>query len=410
MVAPYTRSYYASNPPTMLAGRFGGGFAGAVQLGGVAMAGSFDGPIVPTWLVGKPLNEWFEIPGSTIAGTVTTSGVLTAAIFHDYSGVVPYAGTKIIAFGGGHGGQSDNTVASFDLATGTGWTVLRQPTPSGQRVLASNGDTMLDRFWWADGAPNPPHTYSSGQWIPELNRIIWFDQRGVWSYSGNHPHARWCQFKLDSNTWVQPGDADDVTAPTTSRMACRTVDGKVLASNGGTSIFQYDPTQPFASRWTTWTTNGALNWNGYGQYMHDAVGNRLIRIGDFGTARYFAIDMTTKAVTDIAPLLTGDAGVITAMNTRIGLDTCGACIDPINNRIVIPTGAVGGGFYAIDLATFAVTMVTPPVVGGNTIAGTPIVSSAPGGLFNRIHYNETLKCLIYAPNGSANMCAMRLAI
>jgi hypothetical protein len=275
---------------------------------------------------------------------------------------------------------------------------------------AINGDTTLDRFWWADGAPNPPHTYSSGQWIPELDRIIWFSQRGVWTYSGAHPHDRWCQFNLSTNTWVQPGDADDVVSPNISRMACRIADGKVLASNGGTSIFQYDPAQPFASRWTTWTTNGALNWNGYGAYMHDTVGNRLLRIGDLGTARYYAIDMTTKVVTNIAPLLTGDSGVITDMNARVSQDTCGACIDPINNRIVIPTGAAGGGFFAINLATWVVTLVTPPVVGGNTVSSTPLVLGNPVGLFDRIHYNPLLKCLIYAPNGSANMCAMRLAI
>jgi hypothetical protein len=144
--------------------------------------------------------------------------------------------------------------------------------------------------------------------------------------------------------------------------------------------------------------------------MHDTVGNRLLRIGDLGTARYYAIDMTTKVVTNIAPLLTGDSGVITDMNARVSQDTCGACIDPINNRIVIPTGAAGGGFFAINLATWAVTLVNPAVVGGNTVSSTPLVLGNPVGLFDRIHYNPLLKCLIYAPNGSANMCAMRLAI
>jgi hypothetical protein len=387
MAAPRADSYTAASGATVGGGRF----------------------VQPTWLAGKPLNEWFEIPGSTIAGTVTASGVLTAAIFHDYSGIVPFSGTKLMAFGGGHGGQSDNTVASFDLMTGTAWTVARQPTPAGQRVLASNGDTTLDKFWWADGAPNPPHAYSSGQWVPELDRIIWFDQRGVWSYSGNHPHARWCQFNLATGTWVQPGDADDVVSPNLMRMACRAADGKIYGSSSGQNIIQYDPAQPFGSRWTQWTNNAALNWNGYGQFMHDAAGNRLLRIGDLGAARYFAIDMTTKAVTDLSPLFTGDSGVITAMNARVGVDTCGACIDPINNRIVIPTGLAGGGFYAISLATWAVTLVTPPVVGGSTVSGTPGAPANPAGLYSRLHYISALKCLVYAPNGNANMCAMRLA-
>lgn len=362
---------------------------------------------LPAWVASQPLNQWFNPPASNLTSLTSSAGPVGPTLMNDYSGTV-IADGKLYAFGGGHGGGTDNTVARYDLTAGTGWEVFCQPTPIAQRVFAVTGDTNLSKFWWGDPGnlkPNPPHTYSSAQWVPSLNKIIWFGQRGPYHYSGNISPNRLLQLKLASATWTQPFDADDVQLPPFGLATVQLPDGKILGSSSGSTIFQFDPAQPVGSQFSTWTSNGALNWNGYGQYLLDLPHNRIIRVGNgYGSALYVAVDLATKAVTNIKPLLNGDPSVLMALDGASVADTVGACIDPINNRIVVPITAAGGSFYAIDLETFAVTVVSPSIVAGSNVSAAP----TSAGIFGRVHYYAPLKLLIYNPNGNAPMCAMRL--
>lgn len=377
-----------------------------VSANSVIYAGLPEPSDAPSWILSKPLNQWFTAP-SSVVGSITTT-----AIMDTYSGTV-LAGNKLYAFGGGHGSSANNTVAVYDLVAATGWTVANAATPVQDQVFADNSNFGEDRSWWgAMGArkPNPPHTYSSGVYMPEMGRIVWTGQRGIYNVGGNpNPHF-WLQLTLPDHQWIQPESAETIKDKVFGRCSMRIPDGKVYGSNSGTAIQQWDYSQPSGSQFIEWVNNPQLNWSGYGQYVHDSIGNRIIRIGNaYSGAESFlicSIDMTTKVVTNLRPLLTGNTSVLSALDADLILDTVGACFDPINNRIVMPNGASGGAFYSINMSTFAVDLITPTTVSGHTVGAKP---SGSAGIYGRIHYHSGWKSIIYNPSGSASTCILRLA-
>ena len=372
----------------------------AVYAGTPAPAGT------PAWLASQPQDQWFNAPNSLV------TAVAPSTVMNDYGGTILVDNT-LYAFAGGHGGSTDNSVARYDLSAGAGWELFVAPTPAGQRVSAATGTPVTrEQAWWGDAGdlkPNPPHTYSYGKHIPELNRIVWFCHRGIHHYSGNiGSENRLLQLNLATGKWVQPDSAEDVLMSRDTFSTVRLADGRVIHCGAGTSVYEYDPSKPQASRFSTWTTNGALNWSGYGQLLLDSAHGRLIRIGNgYGTVglnNLLSIDLTTKAVTDLRPLVTGDSTHLSGFDLIAAGDTLGACLDPINNRIVVPLRTAGGSFYSINLDTLAMTLVSPAVVAGSTVAAAP----GSSGYFGRVHYHPTLKALLFNPDGTAPLCVMRL--
>lgn len=384
MATPTAKSYSAASGGTIAGGR----------------------NLIPAWIAAMPVGQWFTAPNSAV------SSVAGATLMDVYSGTV-LAGDKLYSFGGGHGASVDNTVAVYDLQAGASWSVACSISPAGDRVYADNTNYGVDRTWWGispNRKPNPCHTYSSGVYAPDLGRIIWTGQRGVYSLGGNPVPNFWLQFKIPGHVWVDPSDAETIQDQQFGRASVRLPDGRIVGSSSGSSIWCYDPSQPSGSQFTLWASNSALDWGGYGQYLVDEVGNRLIRVGSIyhptGLNVIMAVDMTTKAVTNIRALMTGSTDDLAGLDALNVQDTPGACIDKVNNRIVYPTGAAGGSFYAIDLATLAVTLVSPATVSGHSVAAKP---SSTGGIFAKIHFHPTWNVLVYNPAGSAQTCLMRLA-
>jgi hypothetical protein len=141
----------------MLAGRFGGGFAGAVQLGGVALAGSLEGPVVPTWASAAAVNQIVTIPGTAGAG---------GAAVDAFCGWVyrPSAKTIYIAAAGGHNDSFDNRVVALDLRTNSpAWTLLKASTGS---------DLVVNQPYQVDGTPSSRHTYHYHRWSEQQQRVM----------------------------------------------------------------------------------------------------------------------------------------------------------------------------------------------------------------------------------------------
>jgi hypothetical protein len=361
---------------------------------------------LPAWFAAQPVGQFFTAPNSAV------SSVASHQLMNAYSCTV-LAENEIWAFGGGHGASADNTVASYDLVAGTGWVVRSTPTPVGEQVWANNSDYGEAQAWWGTvGArkPNPPHTYTSGVYMPQLNQVCWLGNRGIYNYGGETTPRYWLQFKRDTNTWVQPEDPAIITNALMGRACIRLPSGKVLGAYSSTKMYEWDTTKPVGSQVTEWASNNALDWGGYGQFLHDEAHNRLIRIGSVyspgGVNVIVAIDLTTKAVTNIRALMTGSSADLAALDALNLQDTPGACIDPINNRVIYPTGLAGGSFYAIDLDSYAVSLVSPPTVSGHAVSAK---ANANAGIFGRIHFHAGWNALIYNPAGAAQTCLLRLA-
>ena len=357
----------------------------------------------PDWLAGKPLNQWFEVANTTVADLVTVNrGAVGVGIFHDYNGIVHRRNTgKIYGFGGGHGGTSSNPLAGIDFDDDVpAWYVECEPNVVGEVVPAVDGETVTEAMmWWGTAPnrkPNPPHVYNSGQYIAALDRLLWLSRFGPYNFGGGVSGHN--SYLLSTGAWAQPGSADELTSVPGSRATVIGAGG-LMYSAGAQNIESFD-----GSTLTEVVNNGALNWSGFGTLLFDSTRNRLFRVGDFTTDRFFLIDglSGSPTVTNINPLLTGDSGVLAALRARVGVDTCGGVYDPINDRYEIPSGLSGGAFYAIDAETWAVTLESP-----STVSGT--VPAPPSGSYDRIAYLSHLKTIVYFPRADANAWARRLA-
>ncbi len=387
----------------------------ASALGDEIFRDGFERPIgqLPAYVAGKPLNQWFEVPNTNVTTLATATGTVPAGIMDDYSGLAfnKLAG-KVAAFGGGHGGSTDNTVAEIDmLADAPTWSVLCQPTPPAQRISAPGGGFVSEnQLWWGtapDKKPNPPHTYSSGQWVEEFNSYVWFGYFAPHNFGGGIDGRTLRLIKNGAvGSWAQPQSADDLGLALGARNTCL-MGGKVYGMASGQTLFKFDPSALPGARWSTVANNNALNWSGFGALVPDETRSRIFRVGDYFTDRFFTIDIPSGVVTNINPLLTGAANVLAGLRNRVGVDTVGCCYDVFNDRYIVPTGLAGGAFYAINAATWAVTLVSPASVSG-TVPSTPIVGGNSTGIFARVFVIEQAALLVMWPRGSANAWAMRL--
>jgi hypothetical protein len=196
MVAPYTRSYYASNPPTMLAGRFGGGFAGAVQLGGVALAGSFDGFFVPTWMQAMSVGTWGQI-----AGTANPGAGLNMNAFCDMT-LRPSDATVLAVASGGHFDGSSNGAASIRLTDNApSWMVRRASSWNGVETNV---------LYYADGSPASRHTYHHTHYIAGLDAVLLAGCRFGWG-PGTPTGPGMDLFSLSTNDYLPRFTYPDIT-------------------------------------------------------------------------------------------------------------------------------------------------------------------------------------------------------
>lgn len=157
MAGPYTRSYYASNPPNIQAGRLAGAFAGSIALDGVGVAGSFDGPVVPSWASAAAVNQIVAIPGTTGAGGASVDAFCGWAYR-------PSAKTIYIAAAGGHNDSSDNRVVALDLRVNSpAWVMLKANTGS---------NSITDQAYQPDGTPSSRHTYHYHRWSEQQQRVM----------------------------------------------------------------------------------------------------------------------------------------------------------------------------------------------------------------------------------------------
>jgi hypothetical protein len=146
----------------------------------------------PAWLAGKPLNEWFAIPGTAGAG---------GAPVDDYSGMAFKGSTSeiVVAAAGGHGGSNDNRVVSIDLrADAPKWIQRCERSPQPAQNVAYN----------PDGKPASRHTYQTSLYVPVLDRVMLVGCRFTWP--GAHEHPKLDGFDLAANKWDPAGTWPDV--------------------------------------------------------------------------------------------------------------------------------------------------------------------------------------------------------
>lgn len=348
---------------------------------------------LPTWLSSVPVGQIVEISGTSPASYTDAVNGFTSdsLILNAYSGFHIASDATVRLFGGGHTDYSGNEVLDVDLtADAPAIATFSAPTPSGSRVAGGV---------WQGTAPNAKmnssHTFDYAIWSPDLGRSLWLGQSSPWDAAGGVSGSdRTFSLIEATGLWAQPGSGDDLGSCPGGISSARDSAGNIYTT-GGQHIYKYT----VGSGWSDWVNNGALNWNGFGALVYDSTRDKLLRIGDLGTPRYYTIACSDGTVTDVSGSLSGVAGDLSLLDARTQIDTTGAAYDVANDRYVVPTGN-GNEFLLINAGTWAVTKTSPTPVAG----AVPNCSGYPTtGVWGRVKYVPALGGVAYWPTGASNL-------
>ena len=411
-MTPYARTYSVASG-SINGGRYAGGrFTGALALGNDSVSGAFAsnasafsgalaldndtvngamvGYVLPSWLNGKPLNEWFTIPSTSGAGGAAANIFSGMAVRDDTSEI-------FIAAAGGHLDSSDNRVVSLDL---------RQDAPSWTIRQAASASVQQDVARYADGKPSSRHTYYSTIWCAQRSRLL---LQGVFAAYGagvmNFPNFE--AFNPATNLWEASGYLADIptgnygaardnNGNTISQAAIRkwtqatdTFSAAISSPSGGSSTqvrfpWAYDPTR--------------TQWFGlsYGDGQGDTSWGAFIR----------GVKMSNSGLTQVAVTFNASAAL-----TQLNADapTYAAMIyDPDSDKFLFCSDQSGraGVIYVVTPNATSVWDISILTQGGGS-ATPPAVTSA--GLCGRFQYVPTYKGIVMMPTIGADLYFMRLA-
>lgn len=390
------------------AGTVGGGtpsgLSGDVAMDAMAPAGTVQGYSVPAWLAGKPLNEWFQISGTSGAGGCDGFAYSGAALRHSNSEIV-------IAAAGGHGQGRDNRVVSIALSDDVpGWVQRRAAT-----VTSEN-----DVLYYFDGRRASSHLYSMSHYIAQRSRVMNFGLFG--GYPNAASSGQVDGFNLDPlvNDWDAAGTWASLGSGQAGNGTCLDVATGDVRCVIGTSIY----------KWTQATATQALQHDfGSGQMSRlcvwDSSRQQVVAIGiDIGRDPYqtnvlnfHKIDSTGTSRTALT--LTGSAATqfLTDAPYAFGIEY----VDVLD-KILIYTGGLcgtGGGGGAANASAKDIYVLTPDSSSTWSIdllthgAGSITPAASVGaGVFNRFRYVTALGGCAYvcfnASSVSPNVYFMRL--
>lgn len=339
--------------------------------------------MMPTWMADKPLNTWFEIPGTAGAGGAAVDAFSGMAINERHCEI-------LIAAAGGHTDSADNRVVSLSLAADAPtWRVRHDSS----KVVAQNV------AHYADGMPASRHLYSSLHFVPQLNRLMLFGARGVFGSSWDF--AKVDAFNLDTNTWDKAGTWPDITPGYYGAAQIRAT-GEIVSSG-------MKKWSPVDRKWTDLVTGAG---DGRWPMAFDPVRNQMFCL-QWGDGQGF--DAQRGLVASRVPL-SGGQQIGVRFNPSAALTQwmaekpsyAGMDYDADNDRFLFYSGlgAAAGQVYVItpnDGNTWDMSLLAPAA------GSVKIAPTSSGGLQNRLRYIPALRGFVLLARGSANLYFMRTA-
>ena len=399
-----------------------------------------------TWLSGKPLNQWFEIPGTALSscppslGTSTDMNHPTAA----YNGIVgpaakivawcgatlrPTGSVYLIAAAGGHGDYGGNEVNALVLNTPTPrWVELKASTPAVNAI-----DSLAV---YLDLRRSSTHTYNTTQFVPQDDRLVILPYGAMGVSDLRDPTAE--QLSLYPRRVVTSFKATNWTAASGGN----DWDVAELAASTSTPRSGFYPPMP-----STWTfaefgqvgcsdalTGDLYNGdNAYGLWKYTRASGTWSKL-NFALSAYgaaIAIDQTVRngesfrrilAVgqnsSGIPGIYRNDTGAKLTMGLESGslpwsvLDVGqynGAMYDAHNDCFWAFVNGVDGNFaqYKVEYVTpttYRITKVTVAPVSGSTVPN----FVGRNGIHNSIQYVPELKGFVVADTYTGNVHFMRV--
>jgi hypothetical protein len=334
---------------------------------------------------GKPLNEWFEIPGTAGAGGAAATAFSGLAIDERTS-------TVVIAAAGGHTDSADNRVVSLQLSVDAPSWVVRK---------TSSGSFAVNVAYYSDGTPTSRHLYHSSHVVESLDRVFLFGTRAA--YGGAYDFPVVDAFNLSTNQWDPAGTWPSIPSGGNFGAVKVRATGDVYT----TTLFKWTAqtntwSQPIVSR-----TSDAIRW----PIAHDSLRNQLFSLewGDgqgFGQPSVSATRVPLSGSTQFTVMFNSSPAL-----TQFQADSptyAGMDYDADNDRFLFycGQGSGAGRIYVIKPNGTNVWDMSLLSLGGNSV----VPQSVDGaGVLSRFRYVPALKGFLLLGPRQANMYFIRTA-
>jgi hypothetical protein len=338
--------------------------------------------ITPAWMVGKQVNEWFEIPGTAGAGGAAIEA-FSGIAFNDRSNEI------LIAAAGGHTDSADNRVVSLALAS---------DAPKWVQRMAPSAGISRDVAYYADGKPTARHLYSSAHFVPQVNRLMLFGLRA--SYGAAFNFAKIDAFNLDTNTWDPAGTWKDMPVGVYGAAMIPTT-GEIV-DNG------LNRWSPYTKLWTpmvTARTADAVR----APISFDSKRNQLFTLQWGDGQGYDPYKLSASRVP-----LSGTAQISVTFKPSVALNQflsdqptyAGMDYDPENDRFLFycGMGAGAGRIYVIKPNDTNVWDMSILTLGAGSVKVAP---TGIGGVHNRFRYVAALRGFVLLATGASNLYFIR---
>ncbi len=216
----------AEHPLQMAALVVAKNYIGPMRVGTVAPPPP--GPVViPAWMQGLPLNQWYAIPGTELSASTDlaaqiAAGLTNAAlqpigfgkprqgIFDFSGGTLKSNGSEMLVFGGGGAGAwAGNDVRGLRLEDDLPrWKTRTKPAPAAQIPVRHTTTVVGDPTspYNKNDTPVARHSYAHQNFIDATNTFMTFSCRFVWQTDqGQYPNVD--SIPLSSGLWKSTGDA-----------------------------------------------------------------------------------------------------------------------------------------------------------------------------------------------------------
>ncbi len=342
--------------------------------------------IQPAWLRDRPLNTWFEIPGTSGAGGSAIDAYCGMAL--DERSLDLWIGSA-----GGHNDASDNRVVSLRLA---------DDAPRWQLRLASSTQFERNVAYYPDGLPSSRHTYHHQHFVPQVNRLMHFGARATFGDGGTNLAAV-DGFNPDTNRWDARGTWADM-APFDYGLC-------VVRSTGEVYSRALRRWSPASRQWDVPITEKLNNYPLRFPMSHDSRRNQLfaLQFGDgqgYDEPRMHASRVPLDGKTQLHVVFNSSPALtqwLAEKPTYAALD-----YDPDGDRFLFygGQGTAAGRVYVIKPGEGSEpwTMSLLPLA-----AGSPMPTAVrDSGVYNRFRYVPALGGVILLARATANLWFLRL--
>ncbi len=341
----------------------------------------------PAWLVGVAVDEWKEIPNSSMSvvpAGMPAAGTNPAYRMDAWNGYA-LKGTDVFSVRqGGHGDYFGNEVLRFDLGSDSPhWEMIKGSSP--ETVVTDNSSR------YTDGSPAAVHGYHSQRYVAQRDWVMSVGTTAMSRLGGTNSDC--VVYDVQSNSYLPRDTVPDMPPVVLAEFGVwddpETGD---LYQTGGYQIHRWNQAT------NTWTVNLASVPDFYGfasVCCTDTTRRRaLLLAGDPAKRTPQLFTFATAQAESVTP--TGDLTVVNSGGHY------GMVYSPVTDRFYAMTGGeAGAGLFEIHPTTFA---IAPKVTSG----GAQLPASNPTGVFTKFLYVRSLGGIVYFPKYSANAWFLRL--